>query len=204
MELREHVIFVNSAFTTYLPNIDHQTIIDSVENLEKTQPSNKRSNSGGYQSPPIMSENFDNPATMHLFTRYIIPAARKIAEQWDLPVDIDKFAYWYNVNKKYNYNKTHPHPESYISGVYYIKVPKDSGILVFERARDESDRMNFITRKIVNSGLQTNNNRINTEHWFNPHEGLLVMFPGHLLHSVNQNLTDDPDDRRISLSFNFI
>lgn len=203
MDLTEHLIFVNSVFTTYLSNIDHKTIIQSIEKIEKNYPSNKRSNRGGYQSPPFEGNNFDNNATMYLFQRYIVPAAQRISEAWNLPTEIDKFSYWYNVNKKYNYNTTHPHPNSYISGVYYLKVPANSGNIIFERSRDESDRMHFITSRIVANGNHTNNNRINTEHWFYPSEGLLVMFPGHLLHSVDQNLTDDDDDTRISLSFNF-
>lgn len=203
MDLKEHLIFVNSVFTTYLPDVDNQTIIESIENIEKTVPSSKFSNYGGYQSPSIPHKFIDNPATLDLFTRYIVPAARKIAEQWELPKDIEEFHYWYNINRKYNFNKTHPHPLSYISGVYYLKVPKDSGVIVFERARDETDRMDFMTRELMNRGIPVDNNRTNTEHWFYPHDGLLVMFPGHLMHCVNQNLTNDSDDRRISLSFNF-
>ena len=30
---------------------------------------------------------------------------------------------WANVNPTYSYNKTHTHPNSMWSGVYYIKVP---------------------------------------------------------------------------------
>lgn len=203
MDLQEHLLFVNSAFTTYLPNVDNQTIIDSIETIEKTQPSSKLSNYGGYQSPSISHQAVDNQATLDLFTKYIIPAARKVAEQWQLPTETDRFAYWYNINRKYNFNKTHPHPMAFISGVYYIKVPKDSGIIVFERGRDETDRMDFLTRAYMSKGMAVDNSRTNTEHWFHPHEGLLILFPGHLMHCVNQNLTDDEDDRRISLSFNF-
>ena len=35
----------------------------------------------------------------------------------------------------YSYNKTHTHPNSLWSGVYYIKVPKNSGKLFLEDPR---------------------------------------------------------------------
>ena len=36
---------------------------------------------------------------------------------------------------QYSYNKTHTHPNSMWSGVYYIKVPKNSGKLFLEDPR---------------------------------------------------------------------
>jgi uncharacterized protein (TIGR02466 family) len=203
MELQEHPIFVNSVYTTYLDSIAHQNIIQSVEYIEDNQKTEKRSNRGGFQSSPFSGNNFDNATTMHLFNNFIVPAARKIGKAWDLPVDMENFSYWYNINQKFNYNMPHPHPGAYISGAYYIKVPADSGNLVFQRSRDETDRLTFINLKSIELGIETNNSRTNSEHWFYPQEGLLVMFPGHLIHSVDQNLTNDVDDRRISLSFNF-
>ena len=42
---------------------------------------------------------------------------------------------WANINPSYSYNKTHTHPNSMWSGVYYIKVPKNSGKLFLEDPR---------------------------------------------------------------------
>ena len=42
---------------------------------------------------------------------------------------------WANINPTYSYNKTHTHPNSMWSGVYYIKVPKNSGKLFLEDPR---------------------------------------------------------------------
>ena len=42
---------------------------------------------------------------------------------------------WANINPTYSYNKTHTHPNSMWSGVYYIKVPKKSGKLFLEDPR---------------------------------------------------------------------
>jgi len=203
MELKEHPLFVTSVFVTYLNNINNEIIIESAEKVEKTIRGNLRSNSGGYQSIPINGDNFDNYEILKLFQNYIVPAAKKIGNSWGIPNDLNRFIYWYNINRKNNYNKTHSHPNSYISGVYYAKVPKNSGNIVFERSQNEADRIHFITEQLVNQKIEVNNTRINTEHWFVPEENLLLLFPGHLMHYVNTNETEDYDDRRISISFNF-
>ena len=38
---------------------------------------------------------------------------------------------WANINNKEDYNISHTHPYSHYSGVYYVKVPKNSGNLYF-------------------------------------------------------------------------
>jgi uncharacterized protein (TIGR02466 family) len=128
--------------------------------------------------------------------------AQKIINSWAMPKELSNYSYWYNVNRRYNYNSAHMHPDSYLSGVYYVKVPADSGRIVFDRPQTEADRMAFQTQWFLHNSITVDNPRINTEHWFVPEEGMLLMFPGHLTHGVEQNLSTDEDDRRISLSFN--
>lgn len=203
LNLTENLLFVTSCFTTYVDFVDHEKIISSIGVLQKTKSSSYKSNEGGYQSPVMHRTEYDNSETAHLFEEAIIPAAKKIAELWSLPSSMEKVAYWYNVNYKYSSNREHTHPGAFLSGVFYLKVPSDSGNIVFLRANSEHDKMEFIHTKIEQEGLKIDNNRINTEHWFRPEKNLLILFPGHLSHYVKQNRTEDTDDRRISLSFNF-
>jgi hypothetical protein len=91
-----------------------------------------------------------------------------------------------------------------LSGVIYLKVPKNSGRIAFTRANSDADRMDFITTyQYETSDMCPNNPNINVVNWVEPQENLLVIFPGHLEHYVEQNLTTDDDDSRISLSFNY-
>jgi uncharacterized protein (TIGR02466 family) len=202
-DITEHPIFITSCYTTYLENVNNTLLIETIKQLEKSNPSNTRSNKGGWQSVPRESKDVDNLVTLELFNNVIMPMAQKIMNVWSLPIELSKYSYWYNINKRYNYNSAHPHPNSYISGVYYIKVPSNSGRIMFDRSQTESDRMFFQTQYLLNNSIDVDNPRINTEHWFAPQEGMLLMFPGHLMHSVEQNLSTDDDDSRISLSFNF-
>lgn len=201
--LQENLLFVSSCFTTYLTTVDNQGITDSIFQMQQSNPGNIRSNVGGWQSPSMDNPNYDNYPVMQLFEKYIVPAAQVVIKAWQLPCTPDKISYWYNVNPKYTYNREHNHGASFISGVYYLKVPKDSGNIYFTRAQTEADRMNFLTKVIYDEQLNTDNSRTNTEHWFVPKEGMLILFPGHLSHYVQQNMTSGEDDRRVSLSFNF-
>jgi uncharacterized protein (TIGR02466 family) len=207
MELKEHILFVNSCFTTYLEEVNRENIISAIEKIQATQKGNFRSNAGGFQSFVLQHTEYDNISTQHLFQDYILPAAKAAGKSWGIPNEINAHGYWYNVNYKYNYNRSHMHPMSYISGVYYLKVPSgNAGNIIFNRTEQELDRMAFVTKDLArdeNGAGVVDNVRINTEHWFLPEESLLILFPSHLSHYVEANLTNDVDDRRISLSFNF-
>jgi uncharacterized protein (TIGR02466 family) len=204
LKLTENLLFVTSCITTYVDTIDHASIVEAIEKIQSNCKGNKRSNEGGYQSLVQYSPKYDNNETAKLFKNYIFPAAKDVQKLWSLPSLMDKVGYWYNVNPKHSSNREHSHPRSFLSGVYYIKVPANSGNIMFLRSGTEHDRLEFLHEEIAKNNLNIDNNRINSEHWFAPKEGLLILFPGHLSHYVRQNCTNDIDDRRISLSFNFI
>jgi len=202
-ELKETLLFVTSCVNTYLNNIDNPGIVESIEKIQKTDPGNHRSNDGGYQSHGIYIPQYDNTITKNLFENYIIPAAKKIKEVWQIPNQMDRASYWYNVNPRFSSNREHSHHESFLSGVYYIKIPKNSGNIIFLRAQSEVDRMHFISEELFANHTDVDTPHLFTEYRMVPYEGLLLLFPGHLSHYVEQNRTEDMDDRRISLSFNF-
>jgi hypothetical protein len=202
-ELKETVLFATSCVSTYLDTVDNPSIIGSIEKVQKSDPGNHRSNIGGWQSHGIRIPNYDNLVTAHIFEKYIITSAKKIKEVWGLPNNMDRASYWYNVNPKYSSNREHSHHESFLSGVYYMKVPKNSGNIMFLRSQLEVDRMHFISETLFANSTDIDTPNLFTEYRMVPHEGLLLLFPGHLSHYVEQNNTDELDDRRISLSFNF-
>jgi uncharacterized protein (TIGR02466 family) len=202
-ELFEHSVFKTSIYSTFLEQIDLHTLISAIEDLEKNNKGRLVSNKGGFQSIMFNNTNYDNSAVFHLFETHINPIVRKVCEQWSLPWSGEQLCYWYNINRKYNYNAQHWHPRSYISGVFYIRVPADSGNITFLRSDNETDRMSFIADYLDENKKTVNNPYINMHHWIPPAVNKLILFPGHLAHHVDQNLTNDDDDRRISLSFNY-
>jgi len=86
---------------------------------------------------------------------------------------------WSHIHEKNMSTGQHDHYPSDVSAVYYVKVPKGSGSLVFHPQSNK-----YHPGRIP----------------FAPEEKTFVLFPGYLDHSVTRNQSDET---RISLSFNF-
>jgi uncharacterized protein (TIGR02466 family) len=100
---------------------------------------------------------------------------------------------WSITNKSRDYNLTHNHPFSMFSGVFYVKVPKNCGRIIFEHPAMSS--MHFwygLKRKEFNN--------YNSATWaFDIKEKDLLIFPSWLYHRVEPNLSNK---ERIVISFN--
>ena len=96
---------------------------------------------------------------------------------------------WINYTKTGQYHHKHTHPNSIISGVFYIQASKEIDKLFFY---NES----YQQIKIVPKEFHV----YNSESWWLPVEtGQLLLFPSSLTHMV---ATTSGEDDRISLSFN--
>jgi uncharacterized protein (TIGR02466 family) len=106
---------------------------------------------------------------------------------------------WININSKGGANATHNHPGSMLSGVLWVKVPKDyedrDGALEFDNPHAWKD---WIYTNSLNDDLVRHYYK-HHEHYRNPVEGLIVMFPSYLMHRVQENKSNED---RISISFN--
>ena len=98
---------------------------------------------------------------------------------------------WAVINKKNSSNAMHIHSNNYISAAYYVKAPKNCGDIVFYDPRFAAT---YRYPKISKTN-KLNSNIVS----FQPKEGMLVLFPSYLQHSVNANKTDE---ERIVISFN--
>tara|TARA_R100001015_G_C4530697_1_gene97193 strand:+ start:44 stop:628 length:585 start_codon:yes stop_codon:yes gene_type:complete len=101
---------------------------------------------------------------------------------------------WANINLPGGYNKSHIHPNSHFSGVYYIKATKDSGDIVFN---DPKSTSHMIVPSVKNIELPK---YLWKEVRVSPVVGRIIIFPSWLWHRVDINNTND---KRISVSFNF-
>ena len=96
---------------------------------------------------------------------------------------------WINYTKTGQYHHKHAHPNSVISGVFYIQASKEIDKLFFY---NES----YQQIKIVPKEFHV----YNSESWWLPVEtGQLLLFPSSLTHMV---ATTSGEDDRISMSFN--
>ena len=111
---------------------------------------------------------------------------------WDLKnQEVKVTSMWSVINKKNASNARHIHSNNYISAAYYVKTSENSGDIVFHDPRSVTT---FRYPKIAENN--TLNSNIFT---IQPKEGLLVLFPSYLYHSVDLNRSEE---ERIVISFN--
>ena len=102
---------------------------------------------------------------------------------------------WANVNPPGGYNRPHLHPNCLFSGVYYIKAPKNSGVL---KLIDPRAGAQVVMPRRKPGELPPQFRRdVN----YPPIDGRIIMFPAWMWHEVETNRSAEV---RISVSFNFI
>ena len=96
---------------------------------------------------------------------------------------------WLNYTEKNQYHHKHQHPNSLVSGVFYINCHK------------EHDKIKFFNESYKTLKLEIKDwNLWNSESWwFTVKTGDIILFPSSLTHMVE---TKEGDNTRISLAFN--
>lgn len=158
--------------------------VDWIENYSKVYQPNWRSNIKGYQSPDdfYLDKSF-TPFLNYMSERIInLVAVYKQHENVDIKFDPRLSNMWFNINCIGSYNVRHTHPGSSIAGVLYIDVPDNSGDLTFHHLDDHNLSLTQDTTFSID-----------------PHDGLMILFPASLSHSVAPNYTKET---RISIAFN--
>ena len=128
---------------------------------------------------------------------FLKTTARKYFE--DHCIDSSKWKlepyYLFNRIKSGGAHPIHSHPESVLSGCFYLKVPENSSPIVFN---DPRDYWKFIEYPpIFGSGRERYS--LLPEYVINPTEGMLLMWPSWLEHQVP---TSTVSDERIVVAFN--
>jgi len=188
-----NLIFSTPIWTSHLN--EYQDVNKRMEEYIKKQmeldsKGKKASNINGWHS-----ENFNlKDEEVVFFINTISIKIQKAMEDmgWDLKKNkIEIPNIWSIINKRGSSNAMHIHSNSYISAAYYVKAPEKCGDIVFY-----DPRQSRLVRKPKISKL---NNLNGEEVNIKPTDGLLVLFPSYLYHSVNENLSNE---ERIVISFN--
>ena len=146
------------------------------------------SNRGGWQSEGFEIINEDD--ILQLFLINCLSNFPFIKES----VKLRGYA-WININKPGDYNINHVHPTNHLSGVLWIKTPKNCGDIIFDSPYE------FQAYQEIESYSNEFKDSFNIDHnyYFNPTEGRMIVFPAHLSHHVQENKSNED---RISVSFN--
>jgi hypothetical protein len=163
-------------------NLDLDDLYREIKKFQKNTDSVTISNRGGYQGHGFYYQPLED----------LIIDSVPTKEDKD-PINV-KLQFWVNVNNKGEYNDIHDHNAyggTFLSGVFYVKVPPNCGRLRLFDPRP------FVTgapdMKYYNDG--------NNYHYFDPEPNLMVIFPGWLKHDVEPNRSDE---ERISVAFNLV
>ena len=188
-----HLFFPTPVWTTQINSYESTNlkIYNYIKNLQKNDSEGlNKSNTKGWHS-----KNFTlTDESVIAFINLLSPTINQtlIDMNWDLKNQETKItSMWSIINKKEASNARHIHGNNFISAAYYVKAPNNCGKIVFYDPR---------SAPVFNAPDNKGANNLNSNaHSIEPKEGLLVLFPSYLHHSVENNMSED---ERIVVSFN--
>jgi len=181
-------MITHNLFPTPVAYFDFGTDLTEIE-LDFITKQETRGNTGNTTS--VDNNLFDSPeiAEIARFCQESVDEYMKevYAPKFDVSAYITQA--WANYTSKGQWHHKHEHPNSFISGVFYVQAQKDI------------DKIYFYKNGYQQIKLPTENfNLYNSESWWLGVEtGQLILFPSHLTHMVE---TVQTDETRISISFN--
>jgi uncharacterized protein (TIGR02466 family) len=167
-------------------------IKDYCLNLRKEDAAGRNlSNVNGWQSHDLKHDDDQTSPMSHVMNQ-IYESCRQCFVEYGItrPFQINNI--WVNINSKNSYNKDHDHPNSILSGSFYVDVPNNESI-VFTRPRGIDTWQLSCSHSSKETDLSFG------EVHYKPVEGLLLVFPSWIIHRVEPN---NSDEERISVAFN--
>lgn len=175
-----------SAFPTDIYIKEHELDLERLEKkcleFKEENPNTQRSGRGAYQGHGFRDDELETSIRLML----------KEMELENKPIQSYDLFSWVNINPPGSYNVDHNHDPfagNYWSGVYYVKLPKESGNITFNDPRgiiSTSNDQKYFTNGLNSMQIVGSNN-------------LMMIFPSWVFHSVTANLSNED---RISISFN--
>ena len=190
---KPNLLFPTPVWTLELENFKsvNEDMYSYIKNEQASDSSGiNKSNIKGWHSKDF---NFDHSEPKK-FIKFISSSIEQVMTDmnWDKEKQVVKINnMWAIINTGGSSNAQHQHGNSNISGAYYVRAPKNSGDIVFYDPRPApvyfhpSAKSPNLLNAQVNSVI--------------PKEGVLVLFPSYLDHSVNENLSNE---ERVVISFN--
>ena len=125
---------------------DHQQLNSVLlAEIDREQQQDRRgeqlSNILGWHSTSDLHKRASFTGLTQIIDRNVLEVATFL--HWDLQkISIQITTCWAIVNGKYASNALHNHPNSILSGVYYLKTPEKSGVLSFTDPRSAARMLN--------------------------------------------------------------
>ena len=158
-----------------------ETELAFCKHLGQASNSVNKSNAGGFQS-----DNFNFEQVFPSIYHHLKPFIKEISEE--IEQELNLTGAWLNINKKGDSNIQHCHPNSVISGVIYLQVNDNTGMINFKNPTSSQHYP-------VNNANPT----FGGSYSISPLVNEVVFFPSYLEHYVSANMSDED---RISIAFN--
>ena len=191
-ELSCHNLFPTPLFVFNLKEHEqlNRQLLNLIYQLKTIDPGYTASNVLGWHSQANLFEIQE----LQQFKQTIDDAIAQVAQTMGYGgVKILPANCWANVSPKHASNKIHDHANCLLSGVYYVKTPKDCGNIMFY---DPRDAKTFYKPKVTSFTAYSADAVAHAAE-----AGVLLIFPSWLKHGVEPNLSEDD---RVSISFNYV
>jgi uncharacterized protein (TIGR02466 family) len=185
-------------------NLDTDELSNFCYTIKESEAGRVLSNRGGWQSNDLNLDEIKKNETVTLLIKNIVIELNNFAKELQLDVKICLSNVWINISNNGAYNKSHIHPMSLFSGVYYIKTPLNSGTIEFENPVAPL-MLSYLNYWHIgcNDSLDSRLNKDSPISPINMHiqpkPNNILIFPAWLSHQVNVNMSSED---RISIAFN--
>lgn len=152
---------------------------------------------GGWHSRNELHRHADFAFLADQIRTFAREAVESLAYDPACPIDIDNM--WSIINPPGSHNRTHIHPNSLWSGVYYVQAPPKAGRISFVDPR---------TQHLMHAARYDPDKPRTADTWvevyYEPTPGRMLLFPSWLYHSVETNLTEETGEagERVIISYN--
>ena len=152
-------------------------------------------NTWGYKTTYSQSESLHTRSDMQPFVDYVYNSAQQYVDDngYDLDVSNLKMQLFASEINNNDYHTSHNHPNSVLSGVFYLEVYNDSSKILFHEPRSAKR----FTSLPIKKHTHTNQDII----FVQPQNGLLLLWESWLYHEVTKSTNDKP---RKTLVFNLV
>ena len=196
--MNRELLFPTPIYIKEFPNLKqlNKHLFKHIKAWAKQTPGEEKTNAGGGWHS---STDMNNKPEYQVLVKELSTMVHEIFKDYGLEPPSFLGNMWANINNPGAYNKTHVHPNSTLSGAYYIKVPKESGNIWVEDPRPGPNLL--MPRRLPNLPRPL---------WrvvkYPPIEGQCIMFPAWVPHGVESNQSKEKGEKgwRVSVSFNFI
>ena len=183
--------FTTPVWECPVSGIDTASIKEYCLTVRREKPGVQVSNRGGWHSGELI---LPIPKDLELLFNDLTVFVNDVCTRYTGINTLELGNWWININSKYDYNLSHDHQKSILSGVYYVSVPDENmGDLVIERG----DTADYFLTEYTQKQITMSNSPTCIK---KPQESLFYLFPGWVKHRVERN---ESDKERISIAFNF-